>query len=85
MPSASSLSFTAAGQTQTFTVSEAGSSGAFTAMSSDGNVATVSTQDGLTFTVTAVGAGSATITVTDATNQSAPVSVTVTTTAFSVN
>jgi hypothetical protein len=68
---------------QTFSASEAGYSGTFTAAvtaTSVPNVATVSTTDGLTFTVTPENAGTATITVSDSNAHSTTVSVTVTTT-----
>lgn len=73
------LSFTAAGQTGTFTVSESGYSGGFTPTSGNTNVATVSGA-GTSFTVTAVSAGQSLITVKDGNGNIATATVTVTTT-----
>jgi uncharacterized protein YjdB len=76
----SSLSFNATGSAnaQSFTVSEANYSGAFTATIDNANVASVTQQDATTFVVTPLAAGTATITVTGATGQQQTVSVTVT-------
>jgi hypothetical protein len=86
VPSATSLSFTALGAVaaQTFTVSETGFTGSFTATSSNTSVATVSGPTGTTptFTVTPVSGGSATITVADTQGQKASVTVTVTSATF---
>jgi hypothetical protein len=80
-----SLSFTAlgAGAAQTFNLTEAGYSGAFSATSANPAVATVapSTPAG-TFTVTPVGGGTTTITITDTNLQTITVGVSVTTGTF---
>lgn len=88
-PSVSSLSFTS-GTAQTFTVSEPGYNGTFTASSSDTNVATASISSGAssasrhvddtqaTVTVTPVGGGTATISVSDENGNSILISVSVT-------
>ena len=80
------LSFTATGQTQTFTAQEGAYTNDFTATSSKTSVATVApTPSYGTFVVTAVAAGTATITVKDSNGSSATVSVGVTTTTGSIN
>lgn len=78
VPSATSVAFTAAGQTQIITVSQGGNA-AFTMQSSNPGVASVpaSTNSG-TFAITAVNAGSATITITGAGGITATISVGVT-------
>lgn len=81
----STLSFIALGQTAVFAVSQAQYSGTFTAASSDTSVASITTKDHLSFSVTALAAGTATITVGGAGNQTTTVQVTVTTTGFTVN
>jgi hypothetical protein len=78
------LSFTAAGQTGTFSASETGYSGSFTASSGNTNVATVS-GSGPSFTVTAVSAGQALITVKDSSGNIATVTASVTTTGIPAN
>lgn len=75
---ATSLTFDAANQTASVTVSESGYTGTFSAQSNGAAVATVGPASGTTFTVTAVGAGNASITFTDAAGRSAHLSVTVT-------
>lgn len=70
---------------QTFSASETGYAGTFTASSGNTSVATVIAGPGANvFTVTPVGAGNTTVTVTDATMQNATVMITVTTTPIAV-
>jgi hypothetical protein len=81
-----SLSFTAVGQTQTFTAQEMVYTNPFTATSSNPSVATLSPGSSYgSFTVTAVAAGSATITVKDSNGNSTTVAVGVTTTTGGIN
>jgi uncharacterized protein YjdB len=81
-----SLSFTAVGQTQTFSAQEGAYTNDFTATSSATGVATVAPSPSYgSFTVTAVAAGTATITVKDVNGNSATVSVGVTTTTGTIN
>jgi hypothetical protein len=79
-----SLSFNAAGLTQSFSAIDFGYSGTYTATSSDSKVATVSVSAG-TFTVTSVAAGTATITVSESNGKTAACTVTVTTTTIPIN
>jgi virginiamycin B lyase len=81
----STIDFTAAGQTQSFAVSEVGYSGLFSVSGCPSQVSTVSPDDESTsFTVTAVAAGSCTLTVSDSQFNSTPIAVTVTTTDFGI-
>ena len=83
--SPSTLSFTAAGQVQTFTASEGGFTGAFAASGCAGIVTAVSGAPNgptATFVVTAVAAGTCNLTVQGASG-SAPAAVTVTVTTLS--
>jgi hypothetical protein len=79
--SVTTIAFSGTG-TQTFTVSESGYSGSFTATSSNTAVVTVAQTSPSTFTVTSIGGGTATITVTDQQGNSATLSVTVATVTF---
>jgi streptogramin lyase len=81
----SSISFTAAGQTQSFSVSESNYTGLFTVTGCSPQIATVSpTTPATSFTVTAVAAGTCTLTVSDTQFNSSQIAVTVTTTDFGV-
>ncbi|MBV8152229.1 MAG: hypothetical protein JOY59_11765, partial [Candidatus Eremiobacteraeota bacterium] len=85
--SPSSLSFLGVGASlaQDFTVSESGYMGTFTAMSLAPSVASVSTLNGLTFTVTPLAAGTTSILVTDSLGRSTSVPVSVTITIIPIN
>jgi streptogramin lyase len=81
----SSIDFTAAGQTQSFSISENNYSGEFTVSGCSSLIATVApTGPATSFTATAVAAGTCTLTVSDTMNNSTLVSVTVTTTNFEI-
>jgi hypothetical protein len=82
LPSASpsTIAFSGAAQTQSVTVTQTGYSGAFTALSANTGVATVSPASGTTFTITAVAAGNTTVTFTNPSGTATSVSVVVTTT-----
>jgi hypothetical protein len=83
VPSATALTF-ASSTAQTFTVSESGYTGAFTAASSNATVATVSGPTGTTptFTVSPLAGGTATITISDASGQKTTVAVSITSATF---
>jgi hypothetical protein len=83
-PSAGSVSFTAAGATSGFTVTETGYTGTLTATGNCSGIATFTPASGsgptAAFSVTAVAAGTCQITVKDASNNATVVVITVTTT-----
>jgi hypothetical protein len=83
--SPSALSLLALGLTTTFTASETGYSGQFSAVSTNPAVATVSSAAGRTFTVTAIGAGFTALVVSDSTGRSTSIPVVVTVTSVPVN
>jgi hypothetical protein len=90
--STSSLAFTAAGQANTFTVTEANYTGNFTAANGSPTCAGIATFTPTTaagpsnqFTVTAAAAGTCQIKITDSNGQSAAVNVIVTTTSGSIS
>jgi len=90
--STSSLAFTAAGQANTFTATEANYTGNFTASNGSPSCAGIATFSPASaagpsnqFTVTAVAAGQCQIKVTDSNGQSAAVNIIVTTTTGSVS
>jgi hypothetical protein len=88
VPSSTSLTFLAAGaaSAQTFTVSEAGYPGNFTATTTNcGGIASIAPPSGRSFTVTAAASGSCTFTIANPFSQSATVSVGVTTTTVGGN
>jgi virginiamycin B lyase len=81
-----SINFTAAGQTQIFTVTETNYPGTFSVSGCASTIATVSPASGATsFTVTAQAAGTCVLTVSDIHNNTSPINVTVTTTNFGIN
>ncbi len=83
--SPSALSFTGAGQTATFAVTETGYTGSFTASVDNANVATVTASSTSQFTVTAAGSpGTANITVSDGRGNSVTVTVGVTITTIPI-
>jgi hypothetical protein len=83
VPSTTTLTF-GSSAAQTFTVSESGYTGAFSAASSNTNIATVSGPAGspATFTVTPLAGGTATITISDTSGQKTTVAVSITSATF---